>query len=285
MSRLDSKSEKAPMRVDIQREPFRPSARSLSIVEKCTEEIAPDEQRLADWHRSFVAGHKERIAFDLDIVRSNVPHNCSILELGSIPLLLTTALSTLDYEVTGCDLAPERYTSTIKSTGIHVVKCDIEAERLPFPDNSFDAVVFNELFEHLRINPIFTLSEVLRVMKPGATLMLSTPNLRSWGGMKNYLLHNRAYSCCGDTFAEYQKLAKLGHMGHVREYTTREIAEFMRRIGFQLTRLIFRGAYPTLFARSLIRTVPSLSPFVSYVAMKPPSTSVGYDVRQLAKPA
>lgn len=208
--------------------------------------------------------HSISISFE-----ANVPHNCSILELGSIPLLLTTALSALDYEVTGCDIAPERYASTIKSTGIHVVKCDIETEELPFPDNSFDAIVFNELFEHLRINPIFTLSEVLRVMKPNATLMLSTPNLRSWSGMKNYLLRNRAYSCSGDTFTEYQKLAKLGHMGHVREYTTTEIADFVRRIGFKLTKIIFRGAYPTVFAKSLTRIVPSLSPFVSYVAMKP----------------
>jgi SAM-dependent methyltransferase len=257
------------MRVDIQREPSRPLDTSLSIIETCGGRITPDEQRLADWHRSFFAGHKERIAFDLDIVRSNVPHNCSILELGSIPLLLTTALSALDYEVTGCDIAPERYASTINSAGICVVKCDIETEQLPFPANSFDAVVFNELFEHLRINPIFTLSEVLRVMKPSATLMLSTPNLRSWGGMKNYLLRNRAYSCSGDTFTEYQKLAKLGHMGHVREYTTTEIAEFMQRIGFKLTKIIFRGAYPTVFAKSLTRIVPSLSPFVSYVATKP----------------
>ena len=257
------------MRVDVQRESLRPSDTSLSIVENCGDEIAPDEQRLADWHRSFVAGHKERIAFDLDIVRTNVPNNCSIFEVGSIPLLLTTALSALHYVVTGCDIAPERYASTIKSTGIHVVKCDIETEKLPFGDNSFDAVVFNELFEHLRINPIFTLSEVLRVMKPNGTLMMSTPNLRSWGGMKNYLLRNRAYSCSGDTFAEYQKLANLGHMGHVREYTTTEIADFMRRMGFKLTKIIFRGTYATVFAKSLIRTVPSLSPFVSYVAMKP----------------
>jgi hypothetical protein len=31
--------------------------------------------------------------------------------------------------------------------------CDIETQKLSFADDSFDAVVFNELFEHLRINP------------------------------------------------------------------------------------------------------------------------------------
>ena len=257
------------MTVDVRREPFRPSDASLAIVEDCGKKIAPDEQRLADWHRSFVAGHKERIAFDLDIVRKHAPGNGSIFEVGSIPLLLTAALSALDYDVTGCDIAPERYSTAIRAAGINVVKCDIEKERLPFADNSFDAVVFNELFEHLRVNPIFTLSEVLRVMKPSATLMLSTPNLRSWGGVKNYFFKNRAFSCSGDTYDEYQKLLKLGHMGHVREYTTTEVTDFIRKIGFELTKVIYRGAYPTAFAQTLIRSVPSLSPFVSYVATKP----------------
>ena len=78
--------------------------------------------------------------------------------------------------------------------------------------------------------------------------------------MKNYLLRNRAYSCSGDTFTEYQKLAKLGHMGHVREYTTTEIADFVRRIGFKLTKIIFRGAYPRSSQRALPESSPVLAP-------------------------
>jgi len=232
-------------------------------------ELLPEDQTLSEWHKSYIANHKLRIALDLDIVRDKVPSNRSILELGSIPLLLTMALSKCNYNITGCDIAPQRYSSTIRATGLNVVRCNIETEELPFTDNSFDAIVFNELFEHLRINPIFTLSEVLRVMKPSGTLMLSSPNLKSLGGIKNFLFKNKAFSCSGNIYAEYQKLENLGHMGHVREYTTTEVIEFLQNIGFTITGVIYRGHYTSSLTQILIRSIPSLSPFVSYIATKP----------------
>lgn len=251
-----------------ERQAFHPSAGSLQIIEACASQLSPEDQTLFDWHKSYVSNHKLRIALDLDIVRSQVAGKDSILELGSIPLLLTTALSKCNYNVTGCDIAPQRYSSTIRATGLNVVKCDVETEELPFADDTFDAVVFNELFEHLRINPIFTLSEVLRVMKPGGTLMLSSPNLKSLGGIKNFLLKNKAFSCSGNIYAEYRKLDNLGHMGHVREYTTTEVIEFLQNVGFVIKGVIYRGRYNGNLAQVIIRSIPSLSPFVSYVATK-----------------
>lgn len=253
----------------IERQAFHPSASSLQIIESCAKDLLPEDKSLAEWHNSYVSNHKLRIAQDLDIVRDKVPANSNVLEMGSIPLLFTLALSKCSYTVTGCDIAPERYSSTIQSTGLNIAKCDIEKEPLPFPDNSFDAVVFNELFEHLRINPIFTLSEVLRVMKPNGVLMLSSPNLKSLGGIKNYLFKDRAFSCSGNIYAEYMKLKQLGHMGHVREYTRTEVVDFMKNVGFVVTGIIYRGRYGTNSAQLLVRIFPSLRPFISYVATKP----------------
>jgi SAM-dependent methyltransferase len=47
--------------------------------------------------------------------------------------------------------------------------------RLPFPDAAFDAVVTLETIEHLQDRDAF-LSELLRVLAPGGSLVLSTPN-------------------------------------------------------------------------------------------------------------
>jgi ubiquinone/menaquinone biosynthesis C-methylase UbiE len=152
---------------------------------------------------------------------------------------------------------------------LNVVKCNIETEKLPFADDSFDTAIFNELFEHLRIDPIHTLTELKRVLKPQGTLTLSTPNLKSLGGIRNFMLGGRAYSCSGNIHAEYQKLRDIGHMGHVREYTPVEVVEFLQKIGFEVTALIFRGEYSALLPRTAIRLIPRLSPFVSYVAKKP----------------
>jgi len=106
-------------------------------------------------------------------------------------------------------------------------------------------------------------------MRPGAILMLSSPNLKSLTGMVNFLIRNRACSASGRLYDEYKKLETLGHMGHVREYTTTEIIEFLEDGGFEVTRVIYRGRFSTKPRRALIRLVPSLSPFVSYIAMKP----------------
>ena len=248
---------------------FSPSYTALELVDSCAGDLVAEDPALFGWHAGYVANHKVRIAHDLDIITQEIPRSHRILEVGSIPLLLTAALMKSGYGVLGCDIAPERYSSTIRSLGLNVVKCNIETEPLPFDNASFDAVIFNELFEHLRINPIFTLSEMLRVLKPNGMLTVSTPNLKSLGGIANFLIGDRAQSCSANLHAEYSKLRTIGHMGHVREYTPTEVIEFLQTIGFNVTSTIFRGDYAGLTSRLLIRCIPRLSPFVSYIARKP----------------
>ena len=49
---------------------------------------------------------------------------------------------------------------------------------MPFPDNHFDIVVSSEVIEHTP-NPEQAVKEIFRVLKPGGTMVLSTPN-RFW---------------------------------------------------------------------------------------------------------
>ncbi|MBI4776957.1 MAG: class I SAM-dependent methyltransferase [Deltaproteobacteria bacterium] len=256
------------------RQALSPSPWSMKAIKDSAVDLVPEDQSLLDWHREYISIHSLRLAFDLDIVKMYVAREADVLELGSIPLFFTNALSKSNYYVTGCDIAPERYASSISRLGMAVVKCDIETEKLPFGNNSFDAIIFNEIFEHLRINPIFTLSEVLRVMKPKALLVLSSPNLRSLKGIINILFKGRAHSCCGNIYAEYRKLETLGHMGHVREYTEMEVVEFLENIGFSVTEVIYRGQYENRTGRLIVRMMPHLSPFITYLAHKPEQGAV-----------
>jgi SAM-dependent methyltransferase len=50
-----------------------------------------------------------------------------------------------------------------------------DAERLPFPDGAFDAVVGNAVLHHLRIRP--ALRELRRVLKPGGRYAFTEPNM------------------------------------------------------------------------------------------------------------
>lgn len=253
----------------ISHEPFEAPADLLRLIRESNRGIRPDRPELATWHESYVANHTHRIALDLRILRSTIAPGSRVLEFGCVPLMLSASLPASGYDVTGVDIAPERYATSLARLGMPVLKCDIEREPLPFEQNAFDAAAFFELFEHLRINPIFTLREVARVLKPSGVLLLSTPNLKSLDGLRNFWLRDRAYSCCGELFEEYEKLERLGHMGHVREYTKSEVVSFLGKIGFEVVELIYRGGYGG-YRQPIVRLLPALRPFITYVARTGP---------------
>ena len=204
-----------------EREKFAAPPPLISLVDQVARNIQPDEDTHLEWYREYVKHHRSRIAFDLQLTERFAKTGDQIGEFGPIPLLLTRSLQEKGFTVTGIDKSPDRFSQSIAEFGINLAHCDIETEVLPFADDHFDIIIFNELFEHLRINPIFTMHEVLRVLKPGGLLLLSSPNLRSYFGLKNLLLHNEAWSCSPGIYDEYEKLDILGHVGHVREYTAR----------------------------------------------------------------
>ena len=91
-----------------------------------------------------------------------------------------TALMQLSGHATvGVDVDPDRVADLVRQFGLDLHRCDVERSALPFADDSFACVLLCETFEHLRIDPAFVLSEINRVLAPGAPLLLTTPNVYS----------------------------------------------------------------------------------------------------------
>lgn len=256
------------MSVRRESESFRPPQRSLELLDRIAARIEPDDPALGLWFQNYSRQHRHRLAADLRMVERCVTPEARILECGAVPLLVTAALVELGYSVRAVDVAPERFAAAIAEFELDVARCDIEAEPLPFADGAFDAVLFNELFEHLRIDPIETLREVHRVLAPGGRLLLSTPNLRSFRGIRNLLLHNQGHAASAGVYRQYEKLESLGHMGHVREYTSREVSEFLAEIGFRVEEIVWRGGHGRGPVGVAERLVPSLRPFFTLIASK-----------------
>jgi SAM-dependent methyltransferase len=75
--------------------------------------------------------------------------------------------------VVGVDVDPAALEKAA-ALGIEPVQANVE-ETLPFEDESFDAVVAGELFEHLQF-PDALVAEIRRVLRPAGVLAGSVPN-------------------------------------------------------------------------------------------------------------
>jgi arsenite methyltransferase len=78
--------------------------------------------------------------------------------------------------VSGIDLVPEmlaRARENARLAGVaNITFIESSAEKLPFPDRSFDVVISNGVF-NLVVDKQKALKEVFRVLKPGGRLMLA----------------------------------------------------------------------------------------------------------------
>jgi 2-polyprenyl-3-methyl-5-hydroxy-6-metoxy-1,4-benzoquinol methylase len=102
---------------------------------------------------------------------------------------------------------------------------NIEAAQFPFPDGSFDALLFCEVIEHLQADPVSVLREVKRILKPDGRLILTTPNVAR--------LENVCRIVAGENI--YDPYSGYGPYGrHNREYNKHELAELVRYCGFEI---------------------------------------------------
>ena len=79
-------------------------------------------------------------------------------------------------DLVGLDADPER----LRWAEEHGIPGELvlgDAQRLPFPDASFDAVLMTEVLEHLPDDDA-ALREVLRVLRPGGVVAISVPHAR-----------------------------------------------------------------------------------------------------------
>jgi SAM-dependent methyltransferase len=111
---------------------------------------------------------------------------------------LWARLQAAGVEVHGADLVPP----PSPLPGVPFVRADMN-ERLPFPDGAFDALACVDGIEHLE-RPFDFVRECRRVIRPGGTLVVSTPNISALRSRWRWLLtgfHNKGKTPLDETAA------------------------------------------------------------------------------------
>lgn len=138
------------------------------------------------------------------------------------------------FRVTGADVsttALQQYRATTTNPGVL-----LDAQRLPFPDNTFDVVVSDDVVEHLVDTDAYA-REIHRVLRPDGWLFLTTPNLAAWFNRLGLLVGVQP------AFSEVSFEKVFGRpgwdiVGHLRLFTHRSIKEFLDHHGFTLVECV-----------------------------------------------
>jgi SAM-dependent methyltransferase len=121
-----------------------------------------------------------------------LPRSGKILEVGCGTGGLLVAATRAGLDIEGTDVALRWLVVArrrLEDRGLSVPLIAASADRLPYADASFDAVVADSVLEHLD-DPLAAVQEWARVLRPGATLLVWSPNryslavdphVRLWG--------------------------------------------------------------------------------------------------------
>jgi len=217
-----------------------------------------------------------------------------VLDIPAGNGVITIPLAAAGFNVTGCDLFPEYAAGnleTFKTRGMrdafgdsckgflspalerelfgesppavpdacNVVKGDMEAE-LPFNDNTFDVVLCVEGIEHVDAQHRL-LREFHRVLAPGGTLLLSTPNLLCLRSrVACSLTGQRTVRSFLDEFTEVHDRSDDGRIyhGHAFMMNYFQLRYALHNNGFRICRLLPGAMSPTSMVLA-----PAMAPFVA----------------------
>jgi SAM-dependent methyltransferase len=238
----------------------------------------------------YLEKHRHEYERTVRDVMAAVPPPAKVLELGCFFGAVCFALNSRGYELHASDV-PEYITDhqeKFARYGIKTYPVRLEDFRLPFEDESVDAVIMCEVLEHLNFNPLPLIKEINRILRSGGLFYLSLPNGAS--------IHNRIKVLKGKPIGDlvanfYRQITPGGYeitYGHWREYTADEIRRMLVPLGFRIDRHYFFSLGETQptntlrkkAARYFYKRFPSLKENQTVLAFREKRTDIPFRIPQ-----
>lgn len=115
------------------------------------------------------------------------------------------------------------YLEKAKRRGISIFKVDLDVDKLPFPDNTFNYALCLDVIEHIK-DPIGLSLEVHRVLKKSGRLIISVPNIRFSDYIISLLI--KGY------FPVTSEDPEAYDGGHIHYFTFSNLREVLTKAGF-----------------------------------------------------
>ena len=198
-------------------------------------------------HERYLADGWERMQAVLRILaRLETQGVHRVLELGANPYVLTSLMKRrFHFDLELANYFGEKLTGVGPFT--HVAEIDgrpvefpfrhfnIEQDAFPYPDQSFDCVLFCEIVEHLLLSADRPMAEIARILRPGGFVIVSTPNAARLPNLY-FLARGR------NIWDGYSDNGPYGR--HNREYVLPEVAALAERHGCEVVETEVRNVQP-----------------------------------------
>jgi ubiquinone/menaquinone biosynthesis C-methylase UbiE len=160
------------------------------------------------------------------IIRSMVDGRTRVLDIGCGSSRIVQSLP----QSVGLDMQIRKL-RWLRAPGRQLIQASLM--RLPFADGAFDAVICSEVIEHVPREEI-DLGDMVRVLAPGGTLVLGTPDYGRWIW--------RALE------GAYKKVFPQGYATeHINPYTRRELRREIERMGLTVLDVQYVGGSEMIF--------------------------------------
>ena len=191
-------------------------------------------------------GLHEQIAQTL---KQKAKAGASVLDMGAGQGALSARLHDLGFKVTAVDTNDDDYVLQDRDIEFRHVNFDHPKELEAFiaaNESKFDVVCGVEVIEHVE-NPWNYIRGLVRLVKPGGVVLITTPNTTAWLSRLHFLLSG--------TFLHFQA-DSLAH-GHINPISTFELNLIMERTGLSDIEIRPAGTLPPVYCSGIKNTIAS----------------------------